>query len=137
MEKLKEEINSSPLRILKQAEAYREKKATKKEIKHAEEQIKKVFENQQLTKKINELNNVVSKEISSQNGLEKFLGNINSKINKFEDIEISKLSSNLLKKGNTHSIVISGTTYNIEYNLSPVDNTELYKIEFRDESSKT
>lgn len=136
LEKLKEEINSSPLRILKQAEAYREKKATKKEIKHAEEQIKKVFENQQLTKKINELNNVVSKEISSQNGLEKFLGNINSKINKFEDIEISKLNSNLLKKGNTHSIVISGTTYNIEYNLSPVDNTELYKIEFRDESSK-
>lgn len=136
LEKLKEEINSSPLRILKQAETYREKKVNQQSIKDFTEQTNKIFDNQQLTQKIDELNKAVAKEISSKSGLEKLLGNINSKRDKFDGIDISRGFSNLSKKGNTHTILISGTTFNIDYNLRPIDNLELYKIEFKDESSK-
>ena len=142
LEKLEISMNSDPLPIIKQSIAYRVDESSSKTVKKIVGLAKTGTQN--LENKIKNTATEIKEDSQPKTIIGKIVDNFSDDKENFNSIESKSISNSVenqkyskeLEDNSKQSFKLSGILWNINYGITDIKGSGLYKLEYNDEASK-
>ncbi len=140
---LKEQMDSYPLPMTKQAKLYRSDTSSKTAVSQLISLTSAGTKD--ISAKISEISDEITKETKPQNVLEQFSNILNNETQQYQGIEVGKTVANLvqnqklnlkLENEAKYSFSVADINWNITFGITDLPSKGLYKLEYNDELSK-
>ncbi len=140
---LKEQMDSDPLPMTKQAKLYRSETSTKSTVNQLINLTSAGTKD--ISSKISQISQEITKETKPQNVFEQVSNILNNDTQKYQGIEVGKTVSNLvqnqklnlkLENEAKYSFSVADINWNITFGITDLPEKGLYKLEYNDEQSK-